>query len=105
MRGTRVNNRANNLVIGTHDGVFHSDEIIAIALWLWQNNIDINSVNIVRSRDKRDIESCDILIDVGNELKGNISLYTFSSLTFRAISCVYCDPKSTINTLGFIGLS
>ena len=56
----------NNLfVIGTHNGIFHSDEIVAISLLKILLN-DIKEIEIIRSRDLNLLkEKCDILIDIG----------------------------------------
>ena len=37
-------------------------------------------------------------------LNGRISQYTPASLTRRAMSCVYCDPKSSIITVSWCAL-
>lgn len=57
----------NNLfVIGTHNGIFHSDEIVAISLLKILLN-DIKEIEIIRSRDLNLLkEKCDILIDIGS---------------------------------------
>ena len=54
------------LVIGTHNGVFHPDEIIAIAMIL----ADTDDVSIIRSRDPKELEKADILVDVGGMYDG-----------------------------------
>lgn len=53
----------NQLVIGTHSGIFHSDDVIAVALFCI-NNPDF-SIHIVRSRDPRELSKCNLLVDVG----------------------------------------
>lgn len=47
--------------IGTHDGKFHTDEVCAIALLLRV----YPDAEIVRTRDPKVLETCDILVDVG----------------------------------------
>ena len=49
--------------ICTHDGVFHADEVLAIALL---RSVSMNT-QIWRSRNKAVWEECDILVDVGGE--------------------------------------
>lgn len=48
--------------VGTHDGIFHLDELVAIALIsiLYNGNI-----SVVRTRDLRVLKLCDIVVDVG----------------------------------------
>ena len=48
--------------IGTHNGVFHADEVMAVAALRLTNIMDIN---IVRTRDQRMLDECDIVVDVG----------------------------------------
>lgn len=56
-------NERKYLVLGTHNGVFHSDEVVAIAiLCLYYEE---HSIRIVRSRDDEDLDSCDICVDIG----------------------------------------
>ena len=51
------------LTIGTHNGIFHSDEVLACAiLCLINSNI---SVQILRSRDCTMLNQCDICVDIG----------------------------------------
>lgn len=51
--------------IGTHNGPFHTDEVFAVAfLFVLFSGIDIT---IVRSRDPKVLEDCDIVVDVGGE--------------------------------------
>lgn len=55
--------RGGVLVIGTHNGIFHSDEVVACAILSLLNSG--KSIRIVRSRDKKDLENCDICVDIG----------------------------------------
>ena len=52
-------------VIGTHNGVFHADEVLAIALLLWQLNYELEEVRIIRSRDENMLALADATVDVG----------------------------------------
>ena len=49
--------------VGTHNGVFHSDEVVAVAI------LDIayenEGVQVVRTRDSKELEKCDIVLDIG----------------------------------------
>lgn len=56
----------NKIIIGTHNGIFHCDEVVAIAIikMLYQNVTDIE---IIRTRDINILNSkCNMLIDIGN---------------------------------------
>ena len=53
------------LIVGTHNGIFHSDEVVAIALLkiLYKN---IKQINVIRSRDLKMLKAkSTILIDIG----------------------------------------
>lgn len=51
------------LTIGTHNGIFHSDEVLACAiLYLLNSHIQ---VNILRTRDNEMLARCNICVDIG----------------------------------------
>lgn len=49
--------------IGTHDGAFHCDEILAIVML--KKLPEYRNAEIVRTRDPKKLEGCDIVVDVG----------------------------------------
>lgn len=51
--------------IGTHNGHFHADEVLACALLKMLPKF--KDSEIVRSRDPKVLDSCDIVVDVGGE--------------------------------------
>jgi uncharacterized UPF0160 family protein len=54
--------RSGPVVIATHDGTFHADELVAIALV----NLSIdNEIKVIRSRDPNEYSTADIVFDVG----------------------------------------
>ena len=55
--------RHNVLIIGTHNGIFHSDEVVACAI-LCLINSDV-SVYILRSRETEILNHCDLCVDIG----------------------------------------
>lgn len=55
--------RNNALVIGTHNGIFHSDEVVACAILCLIN--PNKSIHILRSRDLSVLNQCDICVDIG----------------------------------------
>lgn len=55
--------------IGTHDGRFHCDEIMACTML--KNYVKkYEEATIIRSRDPNVWKTCDILVDVGGKYKG-----------------------------------
>lgn len=62
--------------IGTHDGIFHADDVLACAIlrmahggegWEWADEptSDFAKLSFVRTRDPRVLAECDIIVDVG----------------------------------------
>lgn len=59
-----MNNK--EIIVGTHDGIFHADEVFALAILksIWE---DEYKIKIIRTRDKSLLNTCDILVDVGGK--------------------------------------
>ena len=55
--------KEHSLIIGTHSGTFHSDEVVAIALYSFTKPYE--KIYVVRSRDKDILSKCDISVDYG----------------------------------------
>ena len=96
------------LTIGTHNGVFHSDEIIAIAMINTFNSIN---ASIIRSRNHEELEKADMLVDVGarydgmkyfdhHQLREGDELYGLSSAGMVAIMQSY---EYDCNDCGYSG--
>ena len=62
----------NILKIGTHSGVFHSDEVFACALLQVILNKELQ---IKRSRNIRDLTGSDYIIDIGREYEPTMNLF------------------------------
>lgn len=62
-----INSARRKFKIGTHDGFFHADDVLALALLKRMFWCDFE---IVRTRDKAILDSCDILVDVGGKYDG-----------------------------------
>lgn len=58
-----IQKRRNSLIIGTHNGIFHADEIVACAILCLVNSN--KSVRILRTRDQKELMQCDICVDIG----------------------------------------
>ena len=63
-RIARICQNKNPISIGTHDGKFHTDELIAITLI---RKVIPGDVNITRTRDPKLLDSCDLVVDVGHK--------------------------------------
>lgn len=85
--------RKNALVVGTHNGIFHSDEVLACAiLCLLPHN---SSIYILRSRDSSLLSKCDVCVDVGggkfdhhqagfSQKRKNGTMYASAGLIWKA---------------------
>ncbi|KAJ0172086.1 hypothetical protein K1T71_012059 [Dendrolimus kikuchii] len=51
------------LIIGTHDGVFHCDEVLAC--YMLKCLPEYKNAEIIRTRDMAKLNECDIVVDVG----------------------------------------
>ena len=60
-------------VIGTHDGKFHCDEVLACALLKLLP--DYSDATVKRTRDQVILDTCDIVVDVGGVFNPNIHRY------------------------------
>jgi uncharacterized UPF0160 family protein len=60
-----ITDEQGRICIGTHDGTFHCDEVLAISMLRLLP--DYEDALIVRTRDLTKLGSCDILVDVGAE--------------------------------------
>ena len=88
--------KKNKIKVGTHNGLFHCDEVMACSiLQVICDTMDIE-LEIVRTRDKNELEKCDICVDIGggiydhhykgfNERRkdGKGSRYASDGLVFR----------------------
>ena len=51
------------VTIGTHDGAFHCDEVLAC--WMLKQLPQYKDASIVRTRDPAKLSACEIVVDVG----------------------------------------
>ena len=64
---TSVTKKRNDmLTIGTHNGIFHADEVVVCAILCLINSN--SSVQILRSRDYEMLKYCDLCVDVGGSI-------------------------------------
>jgi uncharacterized UPF0160 family protein len=66
---------------GTHDGVFHADEVTACAILLYYQLID--KEKIVRTRDKTLLDRCEFVCDVGGEYNPQIKRFDHHQLSYN----------------------
>jgi len=62
---TRLSSSSNVKTIGTHDGKFHCDEVLAIAMLKLLP--EYTDAQVIRTRDAETLKVCDVVVDVGGE--------------------------------------
>ncbi|KAH8420680.1 hypothetical protein KR222_000187 [Zaprionus bogoriensis] len=74
--------RATPLTIGTHNGTFHCDEVVAC--FMLKQLPEYENAEIFRSRDDKALRAkCDIIVDVGGEYDHEKKWYDHHQLTFK----------------------
>ncbi|KAH9824357.1 metal-dependent protein hydrolase [Melampsora americana] len=82
--------RVDGPLIGTHSGTFHADE--ALAVNLLRSLEEYKSSRLVRTRDPKVLETCDIVVDVGGEYKPDQNRYDHHQ---RGFDETYSDSHRT----------
>lgn len=72
------------MIIGTHDGLFHADEIFAIATLKGFNNVE----RVIRTRNKELLDTCTLKIDVGG---GRFDHHIVGDRKYRANGVPYAS--------------
>ncbi|XP_038207333.1 MYG1 exonuclease [Zerene cesonia] len=67
--------------IGTHDGVFHCDEVLAC--FMLQQLPEYKDAEIIRTRDMEKLNACDIVVDVGAVFDHNKKRYDHHQRDFN----------------------
>jgi uncharacterized UPF0160 family protein len=68
-------------LIGTHSGTFHCDEILAC--FLLKNHPDFKDHKIIRTRDQKVLDTCDILVDVGAKFDASTKRFDHHQASFN----------------------
>lgn len=74
-----------SVVVGTHSGTFHADDVVAFALVTCF--VDGDAL-LVRSRDQATLDACDIVVDVGGRFEA-------SEKRFDHHQASYTGPRSS----------
>uniref|UniRef100_A0A182J6G6 Uncharacterized protein n=1 Tax=Anopheles atroparvus TaxID=41427 RepID=A0A182J6G6_ANOAO len=69
------------VTIGTHDGIFHCDEVLAC--FMLQQLPQYANAKIVRTRDQKRLEQCDIVVDVGGTFDRERHRYDHHQASFN----------------------
>ncbi|VDK39356.1 unnamed protein product [Taenia asiatica] len=81
--------------LGTHNGVFHCDELLALAML--RQLPEYRDAELVRSRDPARLQDCDVLFDVGAEFDPDRHRYDHHQTSFdKTIKDFYPDLKPVV---------
>ncbi|XP_071795449.1 MYG1 exonuclease-like [Asterias amurensis] len=89
-------------IIGTHNGSFHCDE--ALACFLLRRLPEYKDAEIVRTRDPKKLEGCDIVVDVGGVFDPTIHRYDHHQRSFSHSMNSLEPSKSWTTKLSSAGL-
>ncbi|XP_063978967.1 MYG1 exonuclease [Diachasmimorpha longicaudata] len=73
--------KMSNIKIGTHNGMFHCDE--ALACFMLKQLPTYKDASIIRSREQKVLDDCDIVVDVGGEYNPNKHRYDHHMREFQ----------------------
>ncbi len=81
--------------VGTHDGIFHCDEVLAC--YLLKLLPQYKNANIIRTRDENILKDCDIVVDVGGVYDPSTHRYDHHQRSFgQTLSSLLPNKQSTI---------
>lgn len=88
--------------IGTHNGTFHCDEVLAC--FLLRQLPEYKDAEIVRSRDASVLAECDVVVDVGGEYDHSRQRYDHHQRAFAESFHSVCAQKPWVTKLSSAGL-
>lgn len=88
--------------LGTHDGTFHCDEVLAI--WMLKQLPEYHVAEITRTRDPEKLEMCEVVVDVGGVFDSNLHRYDHHQRSFDATFNSLLPSKKWTTKLSSAGL-
>jgi uncharacterized UPF0160 family protein len=67
--------------IGTHSGTFHCDEVLAV--YMLRNHPSFKNHGLLRTRDHKLLEQCDVVVDVGSVFKPSEKRFDHHHASFK----------------------
>ena len=89
--------------IGTHDGTFHCDEVLACVFLKMLP--EYRDAEIVRTRDPELLSQCDVVVDVGGVFDHDAKRYDHHQATFDLTMKQISEGKIDIKIVGNVQLS
>ncbi|KAM6981212.1 MYG1 exonuclease [Aplochiton taeniatus] len=88
--------------IGTHNGTFHCDEVLAC--FLLRQLPEYQDAEIIRTRDPAELAKCDVVVDVGGVYDPKKHRYDHHQRTFVDTFHTVCPGKPWVTKLSSAGL-
>ncbi|XP_026791410.2 mitochondrial import inner membrane translocase subunit Tim17-A isoform X2 [Pangasianodon hypophthalmus] len=88
--------------IGTHNGTFHCDEVLAC--YLLRQVPEYKDAEIIRTRDPVELAGCDIVVDVGGVYDHKQHRYDHHQRSFEETFNSLCPEKPWVTRLSSAGL-
>ncbi|TWW61898.1 UPF0160 protein MYG1, mitochondrial [Takifugu flavidus] len=88
--------------IGTHNGTFHCDEVLAC--FFLRQIPEYKDAEVIRTRDPTRLAECDIVVDVGGEFDPKRHRYDHHQRTFTETFHSLCPEKPWVTKLSSAGL-
>ncbi|XP_053508706.1 UPF0160 protein MYG1, mitochondrial [Ictalurus furcatus] len=88
--------------IGTHNGTFHCDEVLAC--YLLHQLPEYKDAEIIRTRDPVELAKCDIVVDVGGVYDPKQHRYDHHQRSFEETFNSLCPEKPWVTRLSSAGL-
>lgn len=94
--------RTDNMKIGTHNGTFHCDEVLAC--FMLRLLPQYKDAEIIRTRDPALLAQCDVVVDVGGEFDPKKHRYDHHQRSFTDTFHSLCPEKPWETKLSSAGL-
>ncbi|TKS70623.1 UPF0160 protein MYG1, mitochondrial [Collichthys lucidus] len=91
-----------NMKIGTHNGTFHCDEVLAC--FFLRQLPEYKDAEIIRTREPAQLAECDIVVDVGGVFDPKKHRYDHHQRTFAETFHSLCPEKPWVTKLSSAGL-
>ncbi|XP_047439846.1 UPF0160 protein MYG1, mitochondrial [Mugil cephalus] len=98
----RTENNMTVKKIGTHNGTFHCDEVLAC--FLLRQLPEYADAEIIRTRDPARLAECDVVVDVGGEFDPKRHRYDHHQRSFTETFHSLCPEKRWVTKLSSAGL-
>ncbi|XP_067007428.1 MYG1 protein [Anabrus simplex] len=102
VREAATNHTSPNIKIGTHNGTFHCDEVLAC--YMLKRLPQYKDAEIVRTRDQSVLDTCDIVVDVGGMYDPSKHRYDHHQKEFNETMNSLCASKPWKTKLSSAGL-